>query len=62
MRCKSSARKHNPIIRSFADRLKRAGNAAKVVLTACMRKLLVIFNTVVRNNTTWNPKLLRQNP
>ena len=57
-----TARKHNPVIRSFADRLERAGKAAKVVLTACMRKLLIILNTMVRTNTPWNPKLLLQNP
>jgi transposase len=57
-----TARKHNPIIRRFADRLERAGKAAKVVLTACMRKLLAILNTMVRTNTAWNPKLLPETP
>ena len=57
-----TARKHNPIIRRFADRLQRAGKAAKLVLTACMRKLLVILNTMVRTNTTWDPKLIPETP
>jgi transposase len=56
------ARRHNPLIRRFADRLKKAGKPAKVVLTACMRKLLTILNTMVRDNTTWNPKLLPESP
>ena len=30
----------------------------KVVITACMRKLLVILNTIVRNQTVWNAKTL----
>lgn len=52
-----SARKHNPVIRSFADRLTAAGKPFKVVLTACMRKLLIILNTMIRNKTNWNPKI-----
>jgi transposase len=51
-----SARKHNPVIRRFADRLTQAGKPFKVVLTACMRKLLIILNTMIRTNTDWNPK------
>jgi transposase len=47
----------NPIIRDFAQRLKRAGKASKVVLTACMRKLLVILNTMLRNQTPWSPRI-----
>jgi transposase len=49
-----NARRCNPVIRAFADRLKQAGKRPKVILTACMRKLLVILNTMVRNQTTWN--------
>ena len=37
-----TARHHNPVIRAFAQRLKAAGKPFKVVMTACMRKLLVI--------------------
>jgi len=51
-----SARKHNPVIRRFADRLSQAGKPFKVVLTACMRKLLIILNTMIRNKTDWNPQ------
>ena len=28
----------------------------KVMMTACMRKLLVILNTLVKNNSMWNPQ------
>lgn len=46
----------NPIIRNFYRRLRDAGKPAKVALTACMRKLLTILNTMVANNTPWrNP-------
>lgn len=52
-----SARRCNPVIKRFADRLAAQGKPPKVVLTACMRKLLVILNAMVKNNTPWNPKL-----
>lgn len=51
-----SARKFNPAIRTFADRLAAQGKAAKVVLVACMRKLLVILNTMIKTNSHWNPQ------
>jgi transposase len=44
----------NPVIKAFADRLKAAGKAAKVVIVACMRKLLTILNAMVRDNVTWD--------
>lgn len=50
-----SALRCNPIIRSFAERLRQAGKAAKVVIVACMHKLLTIMNAIVRNNTAWSP-------
>ncbi|MBV09413.1 MAG: IS110 family transposase, partial [Rubinisphaera sp.] len=33
-----------------------AGKPHKVALTAIMRKLLVVMNTMVKNNTPWDPK------
>ena len=57
-----TARRWNPVIRQFAERLERQGKRFKVVLTACMRKLLVILNTMLRNQTNWNPKIVLQNP
>ena len=56
-----NAKQFNPVIRAFAERLKRAGKRPKVVLTACMRKLLVILNTMVRNQTTWKTTVIPQN-
>jgi transposase len=52
-----SAIRHNPMIKAFAERLKQAGKPAKVVIVACMRKLLTIMNTMLKNNTPWNPKI-----
>ena len=56
-----NARRCNPIIRAFADRLQQAGKRSKVILTACMRKLLVILNTMVRNQTAWKTNTVLQN-
>jgi transposase len=36
--------------------LRAAGKAAKVALTACMRKLLTILNAMVKHHTPWQPK------
>jgi transposase len=57
-----TATRFNPVIRTFADRLKQAGKRTKVILTACMRKLLVILNTMVRNQTAWKNNVIPQNP
>lgn len=51
-----SAMRFNPSIRTFADRLKQAGKPPKVVIVACMRKLLTIMNAMLKNNDPWNPK------
>jgi transposase len=48
-----SASIHNPVLKRFAQRLKSHGKAAKVVLTACMRKLVVILNTMMKTKTPW---------
>jgi len=56
-----SAMNHNPIIRSFADHLRSKGKAFKVVITACMRKLLVILNSMLRNQTPWRHPVTTEN-
>lgn len=48
-----SARRCNPTIRAFAQRLSAQGKKPKVIITACMRKLLVILNAMVKRNTPW---------
>lgn len=49
------ATRFNPVIRSFYDRLCAAGKAKKVAITACMRKLIVILNAMLKHHTVWNP-------
>jgi transposase len=53
-----SAIKNNPVIRAFYRRLVEAGKPKKVALTACMRKLLVILNSMARSASQWkyNPE------
>jgi transposase len=53
-----NAMRCNPAIHAFAQRLKKAGKPFKVVVTACMRKLLTILNVMVKTNQHWNPDLL----
>jgi transposase len=43
----------NPVIRAFHARLIAVGKPFKVAMVACMRKLLVILNAMVRNGTHW---------
>jgi transposase len=43
----------NPTIRTFYLRLRAGGKHAKPALTACMRKLLVILNAMLRTKTHW---------
>ena len=49
-----TAKQHNPVIKAFWDRLIAAGKPKKVALVACMRKLLVILNAMVRDNKAWD--------
>ena len=52
-----AARRCNPVIKAFADRLTQHGKPFKVVLTACMRKLLVILNALVKSGQPWKSQL-----
>lgn len=47
----------NPIVRPIYQRLVAAGKPKKVALTACMRRLLVIVNAMVRHQTRWQASL-----
>jgi transposase len=54
--CTLVASRRNPVVHAFYARLLAAGKKPKVALTACMRKLLVILNTMLRNQTLWTPE------
>ena len=49
------ASRRNPVLREFYQRLLEAGKPKKVALTACMRKLLTILNSMVRTGQKWDP-------
>ena len=49
----AAARGSNPAVAGFYRRLRLAGKPAKVALTACMRKLVVTLNAMLRSNTAW---------
>ena len=44
---------HNPHLKSFADRLRKAGKPHKVIITAVARKLVTIANAVCRSRQKW---------
>lgn len=45
--------RHNPMIKTFYDKLINAGKPPKLALTACMRKILVILNAMIKNRSYW---------
>lgn len=47
------ASRYNPVIRAFYQRLLAAGKPKKLALTACMRKLLVILNAMLKHGSPW---------
>jgi len=55
-----SATRFNPVIKEFYQRLLAKGKTKKVALVACMRKLLTILNSMVKNNTPWNPSFAQR--
>lgn len=47
------ASRHNPVITDLYQRLLAAGKPKKLALTACMRKLLTILNSILRHGSPW---------
>ena len=52
-----SATRCNPVIRVFYERLRSQGKSGRVAQTACMRKLLVILNAMVRDGRSSDPTI-----
>jgi transposase len=48
-----AAKRYNPRIKKFYEDLLRRGKEKKVALTACMRKLIVILNAMLKTNQLW---------
>lgn len=51
------ATRHNPVIKAHYQRLLAAGKLKKVALVACMRKLLVIVNAMIKTKTRWQAQV-----
>jgi len=49
-----TARRCNPVIRAFFERLINAGKPYKVAMTACMRKLLITLNAMLKSQHAWH--------
>lgn len=52
--CILSAIRFNPVIKVFYIRLLAAGKDKKVAMVACMHKLLIILNAIIRDRKPWN--------
>ena len=52
-----AARRYNPTLKAFAERLAAAGKRPKVILVAVAHKLLVIANAIVRTGKPWDETL-----
>ena len=52
---------HNPALQAFYQRLTARGKEKKVAMIACMRKLLVIVNQMIRNNQKWGENKIQKN-
>lgn len=52
-----TAVRRNPVIAATFHRLRSAGKPYRVVITACMRRLLVIINAVVKSGQPWEDRL-----
>lgn len=57
--CLGAATQHNPVLSAYYERLIAKGKEPKVALIACMRKLIIILNTMIARGERWNPKPLR---
>ena len=55
--CSHAARQGNATLKAFAERLKAAGKAPKVIRIALARKVLIIANAVLRENKAWTLKM-----
>ena len=53
-----SAMRWNPVLAAFYKRLLANGTRKKVAIVACMRKLIVILNAMIRDQKQWDPKTI----
>ena len=53
--CLGAATQHNPLLKAHYERLIAKGKEPKVALVACMRKLIIILNTMIACGEKWDP-------
>ena len=46
---------HNPTMKAFADRLRKAGKPHKVIIKAVARKLVNLANALCKSRQKWTP-------
>ena len=59
MPCVGAATLNNPVFKAFYQRLLAKGKPPKVAVIACMRKLIVILNTMIARGEKWDSKRYR---
>ena len=47
----------NPVFKRFYEHLKAQGKIPKVALIACMRKMIVVLNTMIKNQESWRGEM-----
>jgi transposase len=52
-----NATRHCDRFKRMAEQLRRRGKAFKVIVTACMRKLLVTLNQMVKTDTLYDASI-----
>lgn len=55
MPCVGAATLNNPVFKAFYQRLIAKGKEPKVALIACMRKLIIVLNTMIARRQKWDP-------
>jgi len=50
-----AARRCNPLIKPFYERLRASGKGFRLTMVACARKLLILLNTLLKENRSWRP-------
>jgi transposase len=50
-----AATQHNPVLMAYYERLLARGKLKKVALVACMHKLIIILNTMLKRGEKWDP-------
>lgn len=54
-----SAMQCNPVFKATYQRLLKAGKPKKVAIIACLRKMVVILNSMVREGVPWDPNFVK---